>query len=283
MPRAPGGFLTPDDRTEMLLQGLRQSGVKQAAFFVTTSHLEQPFGAGGDQRIQAYAEAGHVLGNHSHSHRRLSQTPLEEYVSDLDRAEAWLKNRPGRRPWYRYPFLDEGGKDLARRDAVRTALKRRGLRNAYVTIDNYDWHLDALAARAMREDKVMNLNALRDLYVTTLVDTANFYDRIAVETLGRSPAHMLLLHETDLAALFVTDLVAALRADGWQIIAADEVYRDPIASREPDTWFLGEGRISALAHIKGRRPQDLVHERTDERVLTRLFEERVLMPPVAAQ
>ncbi len=60
--------------------------------------------------------------------------------------------------------------------------------------------------------------------------------------------------------------------------AIDAAYRDPIAAVEPDTWFLNGGRVAALAHLKGRDPRELFHERTDEKVLTRLFEERVLKP-----
>ena len=41
----------------------------------------------------------------------------------VDAAELWLKGRPGYRPWFRYPFLDEGGRDKAKRDAVREGLK----------------------------------------------------------------------------------------------------------------------------------------------------------------
>ena len=276
VPRQAGGFFTPEERTRELIAALKRGGVEQAAFFVTTGNMERPDGAGAEKRIADYVAAGHVIGNHSHSHRRLSRTEAAAYVADLDRAEAWLKDRPGRRPWFRFPFLDEGGKDLARRDALRAALAERGLRNAYVTIDNYDWHLESLAAAAAREGKPVDREALRDLYVETLVDTANFYERMGRETLGRSPAQMLLLHETDLAALFVDDLAAALRADGWTIITADEAYRDPIAATEPDTWFLGEGRVSALAQMKGKEPRELVHERTDEEVLSRLFNQRVL-------
>jgi hypothetical protein len=109
-----------------------------------------------------------------------------------------------------------------------------------------------------------------------MVDTAAFYDRMAVETLGRSPAHVLLLHETDIAALFVADLVAGLRRAGWEIVTIDEAYRDPIAATEPDTWFLGEGRVAALAQLAGRAPRSLVHPRTDEEELGRLFRARVL-------
>ena len=122
----------------------------------------------------------------------------------------------------------------------------------------------------------MDMAELGALYVETLVQASNFYDQIALQTIGRSPAHVLLLHETDLAALYVDDLVVALRRDGWDIISMDEAYTDPIASIEPDTWFLGSGRVAAIAHTRGRKPVDLVHERTDEDVLDRLFRDSVL-------
>jgi peptidoglycan/xylan/chitin deacetylase (PgdA/CDA1 family) len=276
VPRHAGGFFTPDERTKELIVALKRGGVPQAGFFVTTGHLSKPQGADGDKRIDAYVAAGHVIANHSVTHPWLSRTSVEDYVAEIDQAEAWLASRPGRRPWYRYPFLDEAGRDTAKRDAVRSALKQRGLRNAYVTIDNFDWHLDALASKAKREGTPIDMDGLRDLYVETLVMTANFYDRMAIETLGRSPAHVLLLHETDLNAMFIDDLAAGLRKAGWEIIPIDEAYRDPIAATEPDTWFLGEGRVSALAQMKGRQPRELVHERTDEEVLTRLFNEHVL-------
>ena len=276
VPRQAGAFFTPDERTAELIAALRRGRVRQAGFFVTTGNLDRPDGAGGEERIAAYARAGHAIGNHSLSHRWLSRIAAEDYILDIDRAEAWLRGRRGYRPWFRFPFLDEGGRDSAKRDSVRAALAERGLRNAYVTIDNYDWHLDALASRARRDGRAIDMDALRDLYVETLVDTANFYDRIAVETLGRSPAHILLLHETDLAAMFIDDLAAGLRAAGWQIVTIDEAYRDPIAAAEPDTWFLGEGRVAALAQLAGREPGTLVHPRTDEAELMRLFEERVL-------
>ncbi len=278
VPRRAGAFFTPDERARELIAALRRGGVRQAGFFVTTGNLEQPDGVGGEARIKAYATAGHVIANHSATHPRLSraEVKVEDYIAGIDRAEAWLRGRPGHRPWFRFPFLDEGRRDLAKRDAVRAALKERGLRNAYVTVDNYDWHLDALASKAKREGRAMDMEALKLLYVETLVGASNFTDKMAVDAIGRSPVHVLLLHETDLAALFVDDLAAALKADGWEIVTMDAAYRDPIAAVEPDTWFLNGGRVAALAHLKGRDPRELFHERTDEKVLTRLFEERVL-------
>lgn len=276
VPRQAGGFLTPDTRTQRLIAALKQAGVRQAGFFVTPGNLAKPGGAGGEARIAAYVRGGHVIANHSFSHPWLSRTPAAEYVADIDRAAAWLNGRPGYRPWYRYPFLDEGRRDLAKRAEVRAALATRGLANGYVTVDNYDWHLDLLATKAKQAGRPIDYAALRDLYVETLVGAADFYDRVARDALGRQPAQVMLLHETDLNAMYVGDVVAGLRKAGWQIIGIDEAYRDPIAQREPDGFFTNGGRVAALAQDAGRSPKDLIDPRTDEDVLTALFEARVM-------
>jgi peptidoglycan/xylan/chitin deacetylase (PgdA/CDA1 family) len=278
IPRHAGGFMTPDERTEALIAALSKAGVEQAGFFVTTRNLEEDDGIGGEERIRAYAEAGHVLGNHSHSHLHYSETAIAEYIADMDRAEAWLAGMPGKRPWYRFPYLDEG-RDIERRDAMRAALAERGLLNGYVTVDNYDWHLDGLAQQALANGREIDLAAFSELYVETLVDTANFYQAMAIESEGRAPVHVLLLHETDIAALFMVDLIEGFRANGWTIVTMDEAYGDPIATIEPDTLYLGGGRVAAMAAASGYSPESLVHERTDEAELTRLFEQRVVVSP----
>ncbi|HEX8572728.1 MAG TPA: polysaccharide deacetylase family protein [Allosphingosinicella sp.] len=275
VPRGPGAFLTPDQRTQGILSGLAAAKVEQAVFFVTTGNLDKPGGEGGEERIMMYSAGGSLIANHSHSHRRLSQVSAEEYLQDVDRASAWLRNRPNSRPWFRFPFLDEGRADKAKRDAVRAGLAKRGLMNGYVTVDGADWKLEALTVAAGEAGKHMDMGALRELYVETMVGAANFYDGLARKTLGRSPAHMLLLHETDLAALFLPALVEALRDDGWQIITADEAYSDPIARARPDTPSAQGTLIEALAWEKGL-PAPRWYEGEEENVAEALFARRVL-------
>jgi hypothetical protein len=87
---------------------------------------------------------------------------------------------------------------------------------------------------------------------------------------------VLLLHETDLNALFIADVVAALRPTAGRSSPIDEAYRDPIAQVEPDTLVLGGGPVSRCA-ARGARSRELVYERNDEAELARLFEERVIV------
>jgi peptidoglycan-N-acetylglucosamine deacetylase len=159
---------------------------------------------------------------------------------------------------------------------VRAGLRTMNYAQGYVTVDNYDWYLNALANSAKKAGQAIDEAALRDLYVEILVEAIEFYDGIAVKTLNRSPRHVLLLHENDLAVLFIGDLIAALRKRGWTIVTPEVAYADPIAEIEPDTLFLGQGRVAAIAHTKGVKPVDLVHEREDETVLDKIFAERVL-------
>ncbi|MNC99972.1 hypothetical protein D3C83_184430 [compost metagenome] len=67
-----------------------------------------------------------------------------------------------------------------------------------------------------------------------------------------------------------------MRGAGWTIISPTVAYRDPIAAAEPDTLFLFQGRVAAIAYLSGIPRRELVHEREDEAVLDRLFAERVL-------
>jgi peptidoglycan-N-acetylglucosamine deacetylase len=235
VPRDAGAFFSPEQRTTKLIAALKQARVKQVAFFVNPGNLAKPDGQGGDRRIAAYVAAGHVIANHSFSHPSLSKLTPEAYLADLDMATDWLKGRKGYRPWFRFPFLNEGRSDKAKRDAIRVGLAARGLRNGYVTVDASDWNMETLTIAATKAGKPINMAALRDYYVTLHVEAADFYDGLARQTIGRSPAHVILLHETDMAAMFIGDLVAALRKDGWEIIAADKAYRDPIGKVVYDT------------------------------------------------
>ncbi|WP_373491384.1 polysaccharide deacetylase family protein [Parasphingorhabdus sp.] len=272
VPRSKGAFLEPDERPRLLIEALQTAGIKQAAFFINPGRITAHDNDAAD--IAAYARAGHVLANHTAQHSRLSAISASAFLADIDAAETWLKNRPNYRPWFRFPFLDEGQKDKVKRDAVRAGLGKRGLINGYVTVDASDWYMEDQAIAAAASGKLMDWNALRDLFVESYVESANFSDDLARRTLGRAPVQMVLLHETDIAAMFVDDLAAALKADGWTIVTVDEAYRDPIAQMVPDVEFADGTRTQMLA--AERAIGNRWYERNDRKVAKKLFAERVL-------
>jgi peptidoglycan-N-acetylglucosamine deacetylase len=275
VPRAPGAFMSPDERTTRLIAALRSAKVRQAAFFLNPCMLSAPDRKGGDARIAAYVAAGHVIANHSCSHPNLATSTVPDYLADIDKAMIWLNGRTGVRPWFRFPYLAEGGADKAKRDAIRAALKARGLKNAYVTADGSDWHLEALTIEAARQGKTMDMEALRTLYLQQQLSGIDYHEELARRTLGRSPAHVVLLHETDLAALYINDLVAELRRNGWKIISADEAYADPINKAMPDVPFAAGTLTGSMAWEKNIQPP-LSPVWITESMATFLFKKRVL-------
>jgi hypothetical protein len=108
-----------------------------------------------------------------------------------------------------------------------------------------------------------------------LWNAIKFYDTIARESLGRSPKHVLLLHENDLAALFIDALVQRIHAEGWTIITPREAYRDSIAVTVPDVLINSQGRVVAIAAANGYRGP-LRHPAENAAYLDSLFAEKVV-------
>ncbi|WP_315761209.1 polysaccharide deacetylase family protein [Sphingomonas sp. Y38-1Y] len=277
VPRAPGAWYSPDERTRRIIAALDQGEVRGAAFFVNPGSLAKPEGKGGERRIAAYARAGHVIANHGFSHLQLSDTPAATYIADIDRADRWLRGRAGFRPWYRFPYLDEGRQDKAKRDAIRAALAERRLANGYATADGVDWHLEARTTDAVRAGKPIDLDGLRALYVETQADAADYYDALAVKATGRSPIQVMLMHETDLAARFLPDLIAELKRRGWRFVSADAAFADPLAAEAAriDVPSAQGTLVEAVAWARGL-PAPRWYRGNDTKLLDRWYDARVL-------
>ena len=132
--------------------------------------------------------------------------------------------------------------------------------------------MDSLLQRALEQGREIDMDKLGRAYVDTLMQAVRFYADIGNRYLEHPPAHTLLLHENDLAALYIGDLINALRAEGWTIIDALQAFKDPISAVEPDTLFNNQGRVAAIAETLGARRRDLVHIAEDTANLDIIFE-----------
>jgi len=268
-PRGDGRLYTGLKRSEILLKKLEEYHVPQVAFFCTPGNK----GAVGILRLKMYGQAGHVIANHSYTHPQIADVGVDQYILDIKKADTALNKLPGFQKWFRYPYLNEGRNEEAR-DRIREALTEMDYINGYVTVDNYDWYLEYLFQQALKNNKKIDYNLLKDLYIEHIWESIQFYHNIALKTLKRSPRHVLLLHENDLAALYLDDLISFLRGEGWTIISPIEAYKDPIATHIPDVLMNGQGRVAAIAREKGMEGRDLVQKSEDEKYLEAYFEKR---------
>jgi hypothetical protein len=136
--------------------------------------------------------------------------------------------------------------------------------------------MEQLTIEAKRAGQPMDMKALKDLYVRTVVGSADFSEALARKALGRSPIHVMLMHETDVEAMFVADAVRALKADGWEVVSADRAFADPIAREEPKSVRTSMGQIAAMADARGVPVREIYNPTFQQEAIAAAFAAQVL-------
>ncbi len=247
-PNSDDQYCSGGVRTSTLIDGLAAAGVEQAMVCGVGNKIDDS----GLARFREYGAAGHVLGNHTFDHCDASKVEARVFLDSLRRADSVLRSLTNFTPHFRFPF------SMRRRHARKT--RRNPL-----------WHQSARLPRRLRhraDNRLVIAGRALSCALGIEVDssaaapralrrdrseTASFYDELATRTLDQSPAHVLLLQENDVAALFVGDLIARLRSDGWHIVRVTDAYADALSAIEPDTLTSSHGRVSAVARDRGYR------------------------------
>jgi len=238
--------LTAWERNQSILDALKANSIK-AALFVVGRNIDN---AEGKQLLSHWDKAGHLIGNHTYSHRNYNASELAEYQQDILRAETLLKEFPRFQKYFRFPMLKEG-ETAAKRDGMRTFLAQHGYRVGHVTIDNSDWLIDQRLTARLKKDATADVKPYRDYYLEHMWDRAEYYDSLAQQVLGRRVKHTVLMHFNLLNGLFLGDLISMFKAKGWEPIDAKEAFTDPVFSAKPKVLPAGESIVWSLAKEKG--------------------------------
>jgi len=202
--------------------------------------------------LDLWLDAGVELGNHTWSHPDLYRTPAADYEADILKNDAAL--RPivaarGKTPrYFRHPMLRVGG-DLPTRRRVESFLASHGYKVAPVTLDNSEW----MFARAYGRGGEAARRARRE-YVSYMESIFAFFEDRTLEVVGRPIPHVLLVHANELNADLLPELLAMIRARGYQFVSLEEALADP-AYALPDN-YAGPGGFSWIHHwsiTKGMR------------------------------
>jgi peptidoglycan/xylan/chitin deacetylase (PgdA/CDA1 family) len=252
--------LTGAERNQSILDTLSKHSIK-AALFVIGRNAEE---AEGKQYLSAWDRAGHMIANHTYSHRNLNakDADLKEYQDDILKAEALLKDFPRFRKYLRFPMLKEGD-TVAKRDAMRAFLAEHGYRNGHVTIDNSDWYITQRLSTRLKENPAADVKPYRDYYLDHMWTHADYYHKLAQRVVGYPVKHTLLMHFNLLNALFLDDLISMFKSKGWQPIDAEDAYTDPVFASKPNVIPAGESLIWSLAKEKGTLVKSLRYPAED--------------------
>ena len=252
--------LTASHRNQAILSTL-DAYSHRAALFVVGRNIETDEGK---QLLAPWDKSGHMIGNHTYSHRNFNapETNVEEYQQDILRAEALLKEFPRFRKYFRFPMLKEGD-TVAKRDGMRSFFAQHGYRNGHVTIDNSDWLIDQRLTARLKKDPNADVKPYRDFYLDHMWARSHYYDSLAQSVLGRPVKHTVLIHFNLLNGLFLGDLLAMYKAKGWRLIDAEEAFTDPVFAAKPKVLPAGESIVWSLAKEKRKIAKSLRYPAED--------------------
>ncbi len=233
------------DRTKLLVKKLKSLKMPKVMVFSNPCKSESAI-----YQMSLYVEAGHLIGNHSCSHPRLDDVGSALYIKDIEKGDKELATVIKGQKFFRFPYLNEGYKQDSARDDVRAWLKANNYRNGMVSADNDDYIFSFKMAQAQGQGKKINHKKLKAMFVNHVVGGAEFYNEAAVKYLGRSPKHVLLLHERDATVMYLEALVAEFKKRGWTIIPIDTAFNDPIYFEFPTNKYSGNGIIPQMIKEK---------------------------------
>jgi len=219
--------------TKKLLQTITSNQVPVVAFVNEQKLHERGELAERTSILKMWLDAGVELGNHTYSHLRFYNTPLEKFEEDVIRGEEVTKQllaqKGLRLRYFRHPTLNTGP-NLESKRAFEKFLAARGYAVAPVTVDNSEWILARVYAEAKAKGDRALMKRVTDAYVPYLEEMFAFYEKLSADVLGYEVRQVLLVHANALNADHFGDVVRMLRRRGYRFISLEKALKDPAYS-----------------------------------------------------
>ncbi len=237
--------LSAADRNAAILRQLAAARLK-SILFVTRTDADPTR----NELIRQWGASGHQVGNHTATHPNFEGTSLAAFEQELLACDQAIRDVPGFTRRFRFPYLKEG--DTAeKRDGFLQFLDSNSYQTGPVSVDASDWYYSQRLSTRLKDHPNADTQPYRDAYLRHIYGRAEYYDGLSRTVLGRSVAHVLLLHHNLINALFLQDMIQMFKDKGWTLIDSDVAFKDPVYAMRPDILPAGESILWALAKKKG--------------------------------
>ena len=185
--------------------------------------------------LEAWRDAGYLLGNHTYSHMSLTDNASEAFEKDIAANEPVLRSLMGDEDWhwFRYPFLWEG-ETLEKRNAVRTYLKDHGYRVAQVTLDFEDYAWNEPYARCLAKNDQQAIAWLKSSYLSAAWAYIELDQKLSDLVYGRDVKYVMLLHLGGFQTVMLPQLLDLLKEKGFRLVTLEEAESDPAYQSNPN-------------------------------------------------
>lgn len=180
-----------------------------------------------------------TLGNHSYSHFRYSDTPLERFTSDVEKGE--IMTRQFAQTYnkslesFRFPFNDLG-LDSVQHVKMDSVLRSMSYTIAPFTVESSDWMFNAVYEHYLSKSDFAQATRIGELYVSKTLDYFHFFDSLSIALYGRKIKQIYLCHDNTLNARYLKEIVRLLTEKGAEFVSMDEAMKDPVYQQK-NTYF----------------------------------------------
>jgi len=218
--------VTPNQANAEMIAALTAAGVPAFTFVNAASVERQP---DTESALANWHEKGFPLGNHTWSHRHLSEMSVAEFESEVVKNEPTLSRYGGNSDWrwFRYPFLDEG-ESPEKRVAARQVLAKHGYRVAGVTMSFSDWQWTAPYTRCLTAGNKAAVAEMEELYLRSARENIAASRDTAQKLYGRDIPYVLLMHVGAMSAHMMPKLLKLYHDAGFRFVTLEEAERDPV-------------------------------------------------------
>lgn len=232
--------LSWQEKDSLILNALDKHKIT-VALFVSGMNVDN---IDGKKLLNNWDLKNHLICNHTYSHLYYNSKSITSnyFIEDFVKCDSFIKTFKNYTRLFRFPYLKEGN-TAEKRDSMRVELKNQEYKNGYVTIDASDWYIDSEMSAELKKNIDADLTPYKDYYIKHILDRTNYYDSLAQLIFKREIKHTLLIHHSLLNALFLDDLLSALKVAGWELIDAKNAFEDEIFLNQPNIIPSGESIV----------------------------------------
>ena len=250
-----------DATARLLIQELKEHKVPAIGF------LQGSMVSDGDKLFPVRAniarlwrDAGLEVGLGGFKHIWLQNTPVDEYIANIEKNERVAKQLLGETTtprYFSYPFLNTG-KSVDDKARVESWLASHGYTSVKYTFDNNEWMYSYAYDMARNDNDLNTMKEIREAYLAYMGKMFDHYEAYSTEMFGRDIPQTLVLTPSRLVTDTADEFFGMAAKRGYSFIAIDEAQSDE-AYRTKEN-FTGDSGISwferwAMAKGSKLRPE----------------------------
>lgn len=252
-PMGPQNAKAAEAANRKLLAALEHHRVPATGFVIEHS-VEQLGPDAGTQILKSWVNRGMDLGNHSYSHPNFDDLTVAEFEDQVVRGETSivpLMKAVGRPvQFFRFPF-NHTGETEEKHTALAAFLAAHGYRLAPCTIENSDWLFAAKYEKLLARYDSAGAKRLRHAYLAFTAAQIDYFAHLLPQVLGYEPPQIMLLHDNQLNADVIDELLALVEKRNYKWVSLAEAEQDPIY-RAPDTVVASYGPMWGYRWARAR-------------------------------